>query len=142
MTGASVETTLVLWASSLREVKSRMRPLFAQLPFHLARFAAGGERAERELLSRLPLPSPPREIERARDLARRHCPYLGWRIISADQRVDSFRNFAPPKSAAIAPSRAARGSSMPRELRLRARPGGFTRRRKKHEGRPSLSPQN
>jgi hypothetical protein len=30
MTGASIETTLDLWASSLREVKSRMRPLFAQ----------------------------------------------------------------------------------------------------------------
>ena len=28
--GASIETTLELWASSLREVKSRMRPLFAQ----------------------------------------------------------------------------------------------------------------
>ena len=30
MMGASIETTLELWASSLREVKSRMRPLFAQ----------------------------------------------------------------------------------------------------------------
>src|ERR1700736_443834 len=30
MTGASIETTLELWASSLREVKIRMRPLFAQ----------------------------------------------------------------------------------------------------------------
>ena len=30
MMGASIETTLDLWASSLREVKSRMRPLFAQ----------------------------------------------------------------------------------------------------------------
>ena len=30
MTGASIETTLELWASSLREVKRRMRPLFAQ----------------------------------------------------------------------------------------------------------------
>ena len=30
MTGASIETTLELQASSLREVKSRMRPLFAQ----------------------------------------------------------------------------------------------------------------
>src|SRR6187200_2808676 len=30
MTGASIETTLELWASSLREVKKRMRPLFAQ----------------------------------------------------------------------------------------------------------------
>src|SRR5437660_3604772 len=28
MTGASIETTLALWASSLREVKKRMRPLF------------------------------------------------------------------------------------------------------------------
>ena len=28
--GASIETTLELWASSLREVKSRMRPLFVQ----------------------------------------------------------------------------------------------------------------
>ena len=30
MTGASIETTLELWASSLREVKARMRGLFAQ----------------------------------------------------------------------------------------------------------------
>ena len=30
MTGASIETTLELWASSLREVKARMRPLFSQ----------------------------------------------------------------------------------------------------------------
>src|SRR5450756_1593923 len=30
MTGASIETTLELWASSLREVKGRMRPLFTQ----------------------------------------------------------------------------------------------------------------
>ena len=30
MTGASIEATLELWASSLREVKRRMRPLFAQ----------------------------------------------------------------------------------------------------------------
>lgn len=30
MTGASVETTLDLWASSLRDVKARMRPLFRQ----------------------------------------------------------------------------------------------------------------
>jgi len=30
MTGASIKTTLELWAFSLREVKSRMRPLFAQ----------------------------------------------------------------------------------------------------------------
>ena len=30
MTGASIETTLELWALSLREVKSRMRPLFTQ----------------------------------------------------------------------------------------------------------------
>ena len=30
MMGASIEATLELWASSLREVKSRMRPLFAQ----------------------------------------------------------------------------------------------------------------
>ena len=30
MTGASIETTLELWASSLREVKRRIRPLFAQ----------------------------------------------------------------------------------------------------------------
>src|SRR5712675_453805 len=30
MTGASIERTLELWALSLREVKSRMRPLFAQ----------------------------------------------------------------------------------------------------------------
>ncbi len=30
MLGASIETTLELWAASLREVKSRMRPLFKQ----------------------------------------------------------------------------------------------------------------
>ena len=30
MTGASIEATLELWASSLRDVKNRMRPLFAQ----------------------------------------------------------------------------------------------------------------
>jgi SRSO17 transposase len=30
MAGASIETTLELWASSLRDVKARMRPLFAQ----------------------------------------------------------------------------------------------------------------
>ena len=27
---ASIETTLELWASALREVKARMRPLFTQ----------------------------------------------------------------------------------------------------------------
>jgi SRSO17 transposase len=30
MTGVSIETTLELWASSLRDVKARMRPLFTQ----------------------------------------------------------------------------------------------------------------
>ena len=30
MTGATIETTLELWASSLRDVKRRMRPLFSQ----------------------------------------------------------------------------------------------------------------
>jgi SRSO17 transposase len=30
MTGASVEATLEFWASSLQEVKARMRPLFTQ----------------------------------------------------------------------------------------------------------------
>src|SRR5271166_3849092 len=30
MTAASIETTLELWASSLRDVKRRMRPLFTQ----------------------------------------------------------------------------------------------------------------
>ena len=30
MAGASIETTLELWASSLREVKGRIRPLFSQ----------------------------------------------------------------------------------------------------------------
>src|SRR5271169_1242103 len=30
MMGASIETTLELWPSSLREVKKRIRPLFAQ----------------------------------------------------------------------------------------------------------------
>src|ERR1700745_502902 len=32
MAGASIETTLELWASSLREVKARMAPLFPQEP--------------------------------------------------------------------------------------------------------------
>ncbi|GAA0306441.1 hypothetical protein GCM10009087_15470 [Sphingomonas oligophenolica] len=30
MTGVSIETTLELWASSLREVKARIRALFTQ----------------------------------------------------------------------------------------------------------------
>ena len=30
MMGASIEATLELWASSLRDVKGRMRPLFTQ----------------------------------------------------------------------------------------------------------------
>src|SRR5512134_1187029 len=30
MTGVSIETVLELWASSLRDVKARMRPLFTQ----------------------------------------------------------------------------------------------------------------
>ena len=30
MAGASIETTLELWASALRDVKARMRPLFTQ----------------------------------------------------------------------------------------------------------------
>jgi SRSO17 transposase len=30
MAGASIETTLELWASSLRDVKARIRPLFTQ----------------------------------------------------------------------------------------------------------------
>jgi len=30
MSSASIETTLELWAASLREVKSRIRPLFSQ----------------------------------------------------------------------------------------------------------------
>jgi SRSO17 transposase len=30
MVGASIEATLELWASSLRDVKARMRPLFTQ----------------------------------------------------------------------------------------------------------------
>jgi len=30
MAGASIETTLEFWASSLRDVKARMRPLFTQ----------------------------------------------------------------------------------------------------------------
>jgi len=30
MAGGSVETTLELWASALRDVKGRMRPLFSQ----------------------------------------------------------------------------------------------------------------
>jgi SRSO17 transposase len=39
MTGASIEATLELWASSLRDVKARMRPLFTQ-----ARVAVSAER--------------------------------------------------------------------------------------------------
>jgi hypothetical protein len=30
MSGASIETTLELWGSSLREAKARIRPLFTQ----------------------------------------------------------------------------------------------------------------
>jgi hypothetical protein len=30
MTGTSIEATLALWASSLRDVKARMRPLFTK----------------------------------------------------------------------------------------------------------------
>ncbi len=30
MSVASIETTLKLWASSLRDIKARMRPLFTQ----------------------------------------------------------------------------------------------------------------
>ena len=30
MSGASIETTLGLWAASLRDIKARMRPLFTQ----------------------------------------------------------------------------------------------------------------
>ena len=30
MSGASIETTLELWAASLRDIKARMRPLFTQ----------------------------------------------------------------------------------------------------------------
>jgi hypothetical protein len=30
MSGVSIETTLELWASSLRDVKARVRPLFSQ----------------------------------------------------------------------------------------------------------------
>ena len=30
MTGASIKATLELWASSLRDVKGRLRPLFTQ----------------------------------------------------------------------------------------------------------------
>lgn len=30
MSGASIEATLKLWASPLRDVKARMRPLFTQ----------------------------------------------------------------------------------------------------------------
>ncbi len=30
MAGASIETTLELWASSLRDVKTRIRPSFTQ----------------------------------------------------------------------------------------------------------------
>jgi SRSO17 transposase len=38
MAGASIETTLELWASSLRDVKTRIRPLFSQ-----ERVAAAGQ---------------------------------------------------------------------------------------------------
>jgi hypothetical protein len=30
MSGASIETTLEFWASSLRDVKARIRPLFSK----------------------------------------------------------------------------------------------------------------
>ena len=42
MSGASIETTLELWASSLRDVKGRMRPLFTQARVALsAEFSRG-----------------------------------------------------------------------------------------------------
>ena len=42
MTGASVETTLELWAASLRDVKERMRPLFSHRckPLHIVTIVA------------------------------------------------------------------------------------------------------
>lgn len=46
MTRASIEATLELWASSLREVKGRMRPLFSQ-----ARVATPANRLVDGLLS-------------------------------------------------------------------------------------------
>lgn len=39
MTGASIETTLELWAASLRDVKARMRGLFTQVSCPLLRIA-------------------------------------------------------------------------------------------------------
>ena len=47
MTGASIETTLELWASSLREVKKRIRPLFAQERTALNAGAVRGRAARR-----------------------------------------------------------------------------------------------
>ena len=41
MTGASIETTLELWASSLREVKKRMRSLFEQDHMNAGLFVDG-----------------------------------------------------------------------------------------------------
>ena len=40
MSSASIETTLELWASSLRDVKARMRPLFGDV--RVARRGATG----------------------------------------------------------------------------------------------------
>jgi hypothetical protein len=39
------------------------------------------------------LPAPPREIERALDLARRHGPHIAGRIVGTNQRVDGFGDF-------------------------------------------------
>lgn len=48
MSGSSIETTLELWASSLREVKRRMRPLFTQ-----ARAARSAENFLEDVLHRI-----------------------------------------------------------------------------------------
>ena len=61
-----------------------------ELALQLTRFAAGGERGKGQVLGCFALPATPCEIERARDLARRHGPYVGRRIVGPDQGVDGF----------------------------------------------------
>ncbi len=63
------------------------------LPLHLARFTTGRECTQGELLGCLALLTSSREIERARDLPRRHRPHVGWRVVIANQRVDGFGDF-------------------------------------------------
>jgi hypothetical protein len=61
------------------------------LPLKLARFTSGGQRVERKLLGRLAPPAPLYEVETARDLAWRHRPGIGRRIVGGDERIDRFR---------------------------------------------------